>query len=413
MTVQKPERLTRLWFFPHNGFGMQASIRDNPRYNWLLVLGLLAAVYLLINLGLRHVPVSSSVRTYVLQPVLWGLLAWAILLLPHYRTAGGLRLRTTMIQLALIIGFFQVLLYAIGGLFSGFGTSPYSFTATGILTNLVFIGSTLVGMELSRAWLVNRLGKKHTFLAVAVVAVLYTVLSLPFARISGLRPELASITYVNSTLLPALAENMLASFLALLGGPLAAIAYRGMLQAFWWFIPILPDLPWTFKGLIGVAVPIFGLMVANSLRVSRPGHRRARREREKSPAGWILTTVVAVAIIWFAVGLFPVHPATIISGSMRPTLDVGDMIIVSKVSVDTIKAGEIIQFREAEGVATVHRVVEVQEMGGDMVFITQGDANSGPDPEPVIPENVVGKVIFSIPKVGWAAIAVKGFFAGA
>jgi len=210
---------------------MDIGLRDDPRYNWWLVLGLLAAIYCLINLGLPRLPIDPFARTYVIQPILWGLLAWAILVLPRYRTAGGLRVKTAIIQLALLIGFFQVLLYGIGGLFASFGKSPYSFTPTGVLTNLVFVGSMLVGMELSRAWLINRLGKKHTFLALAFVAVLYTVLALPLGRITGLRPELASITYVNSTVLPTLAESMLASLLALLGGPLAAIAYRGILQA--------------------------------------------------------------------------------------------------------------------------------------------------------------------------------------
>jgi signal peptidase len=322
-----------------------------------------------------------------------------------------LRLKTAIIQLALMIGFFQLVLYVIGGLFSSFGKSPYSFTPSGILTNLVFVGSMLVGMELSRAWLINRLGKKHTFLALAFVAVLYTLLSLPLARITGLRLELGSITYMNSTVLPTLAENLLASFLALLGGPVAAIAYRGMIQAFWWFCPILPNLSWAFKGLIGVVAPIVGLVVANSLRFRRrPG--QARRAGEGSLAGWIVTTIVAVAVIWFAVGLFPVQPTTVISGSMRPALDVGDVVIIAKVSADTIKPGDIIQFREPEGVTTVHRVVEIREIEGKRVFITQGDANSEPDANPVIPENVVGKAVFDIPKIGWAAIAVKEFFMG-
>jgi len=404
--------LTGLQSFLHNGFIMDISLRDNPRYNWWLVFGLLAAIYCLINLGLPRLPIDPFARTYVIQPILWGLLAWAILVLPRYRSAGGLRLKATVIRLALVIGLFQLVLYVIGGLFSSFGKSPYSFAPTGVLTNLVFVGSMLVGMELSRAWLINRLGKKHTLLAVAFVAVLYTLLSLPLARITGLRPELTSITYVNSTILPILAENMLASFLALLGGPVAAIAYRGMLQAFWWFCPILPDLSWVFQGLIGVVVPIVGLVVANTLRISRPGHRQARREREGSLAGWIVTTIIAVAVIWFAVGLFPVQPTTVISGSMRPSLEVGDVVIIAKVSADTIKPGDIIQFQEAEGVTTVHRVVEIREIEGNMVFITQGDANSEPDDNPVIPENVVGKAVFDIPKIGWAAIAVKEFFTG-
>mgnify|MGYP001143672042 CR=1 FL=1 len=388
------------------------NVKDNPRYNWWLILGLLAAIYLLINMGLKHFPISSFAATYVVQPILWGLLAWAILVLPRYRTAGRLKVKTTLVQLGLVVGFFQVLLYAIGGLLYGFGESPYTFTPKGILTNLAFVGSMLVGMELSRAWLINRLGKKHTFLALAFVAVLYTLLSLPLSRITGLRAEVASIDYVTSIVLPTLAENMLATFLALLGGPLAAIAYRGILQSFWWFCPILPDLPWAFKGLIGTVVPIFGLVVANSVRASLVRPRRARREREGSLGGWIIVTVVAVAIIWFAVGLFPVQPITVISGSMRPTLDVGDVVIIAKVDADTIKPGDIIQFREPDGVTTIHRVVEIQEIEEERVFITQGDANEKPDAEPVLSANVVGKAIFDIPKVGWASIEIKEFFAG-
>jgi signal peptidase len=395
-----------------NGLIMNMGIRDDPRYNWWLVIGLLAAIYCLINLGLPRLSIASFAETYVIQPILWGLLCWAVLVLPGYRSTGGLRLKATVIRVALVIGLFQLLLYVIGGLFSGFGRSPYSFAPTGILINLLFVGSMLVGMELSRAYLVNRLGKKHTFLALAFVAVLYSLLSIPLAQITDFRLELATITYVNSTLLPTLAENTLASFLALLGGPLAAIAYRGMLQAFWWFCPILPNLSWVFQGLIGVAVPIVGLVVINTLRTPRPRHRQARREGKDSLAGWIVTTIVAVAIIWFAVGLFPVHPTTVISGSMRPTLDVGDVVVIAKVSANNIKPGDIIEFREAEGVNTVHRVVEIRETEGDWSFITQGDANSRPDLNPVTPGNVVGKAVFSIPKIGWAAIAVKQFFMG-
>lgn len=391
---------------------MNLSIKDNPKYNWLLVVGLLAVVYLLINLWLRHAPVSSFARTYVLQPALWGLLAWAILTMPGYRPTGGLKVRNTVIQLAVMVGVFQLVLYLIGGLFSSFGRSPYSFAPTGILTNLLYVGSMLVGMELSRAWLVNRLGKKRPFLALAFVAVLYTLLALPLARVMGIRPELQSITYVNSTILPTLAESMLASFLALLGGPLAAIAYRGILQAFWWFSPILPDLPWAFKGIIGVMVPIVGLAVANTLRTPRPKPARARREREGSLTGWVVTTVIAVAIIWFAVGLFPLRPVTIISGSMRPALEVGDVVIVAKVSPDVIRPGDILHYREAPGITAMHRVIEIQELDGRKVFITQGDANAEPDADPVLPGNVVGRAVFSIPRIGWASIAIREFFRG-
>jgi len=381
-------------------------------YNWWPVFGLVIAVYCLINLVLPRVP-NAFVGTYVLQPILWGLLAWAILaVFPKYRTAGKLRVKASIIQLALMIGFFQVLLYVIGGLFSSFGKSPYSFTPLGIITNLVFVGSMLIGMELSRAWLVNHIGWRHTFLTLAFVTVLYTLLTIPLTQVTGIKPEVGSITFLNSTLLPSLAENLLASFLALLAGPLPAIAYRGMLQGFWWFCPILPNLSWALKGLIGTAVPIIGLVVANSLYSPRPRHRQARRAKEGSLAGWIVTAVFSVAIIWFSLGLFPIHPALVGSGSMQPTMYAGDVVIIAKVPAAAIKPGDVIQFRKEERITVMHRVVEIEETGGSKFFITKGDANDEPDTDPVIPENVVGKAVFTIPKIGWLSIAVKQLFTG-
>jgi len=179
-----------------------------------------------------------------------------------------------------MIGFVQVMSYAIGGLFSSFGKSPYSFTPLGVLQNLLLVVSTLVGMELSRAWLINNLGKKHTFLVLALVALLYTVISIPMGKITSITLRLETISFLNSTLLPTLVENLLASLLALLAGPWASIAYRGMIETFWWFCPILPDLPWAFKGLIGVAVPIVGMVAVNSFYSVKTGRRRSRKQTE-------------------------------------------------------------------------------------------------------------------------------------
>ncbi len=392
---------------------MNISVRARVGYHWWLVFGLVIAIYCLINLALPRLPISGFVGTYVVQPILWGLIAWAVLVLPKYRPVAKLNVRSAIIQLALMIGFFQVLFLVIGGLFSSFGKSPYSFTPLGIITNLIFVGSMLVGMELSRAWLINHLGRRHIFLALAFVGLLYTLLSIPLDRITGLRPELESITFLNSTLLPSLAENLLASLLALLAGPLAAIAYRGMLQAFWWFSPILPDLSWAFKGLIGTAMPIVGLVVVNSFYSAKVGHGQPRRRaKEGFPVGWIITSIICVVIIWFSVGLFPFHPSLVASGSMRPVMEAGDVVIIAKVPADVIKEGDIIQFRKEEKITVMHRVIEIQETEGAKFFITKGDDNAEPDKDPVIPQNVVGKHVLTIPKIGWASIVVKSFFTG-
>ncbi len=394
---------------------MYISLRDDPRYNYLLVLTLLVGWYLTIYLAVPRLPQAYignlPVSTYVIQPLLWLLIALVVYFLPRYRPAAKPTIRRTIIQIALFIALFQISLYVIGGLFSSFGHSPYPFSPLGIAGNIFFVGSMLVGMELSRAWLVNRLGKKHTFLALVFVALLYTMLNTSLAKITGLSFTAESVSFLTSSLLPLLARNLLATVLAYYAGPLASIAYIGLLQAFWWFVPILPDLPWAIESLIGVVVPILGWIVVHGFYQSKTERIRARRVKEGSLIGWVIATVISVSIIWFSVGLFPVHPALVLSGSMRPVMDAGDVAIIVKVDSGAIKEGDIIQFRLGD-ITVMHRVVEIVETGGSRSFITKGDDNERPDPNPTTAENLIGKTVFTIPKIGWVGIAIKDLFTG-
>lgn len=392
---------------------MNVSIKDDPRYNWLLVIFVLATIFLLKNLVLPLLP-DAFVATYVIQPLLWGVFIWLILVVfPRQRTLGKTSLRSSLIQLGLMIGVLQVVTLLVSGFFSGFGKSPSSFTALGIITNIIFVGTMLVGMELSRAWLINRLGKKHTFLALVFITIVYTFVSIPLIQVRTLSPTVESLAFINSTLLPALAENLLASLLALLGGALASISYRGILLAFWWFCPILPDLSWALEGIVGTAIPILGFVVLQGFYSSRTerGKPTQKRRRERAfPLGWLVIAIIAVVLMWFSVGLFPLQPTLISGGSMSPALEVGDVVIIAKASSDTIEEGDIIQFRDADGMPMVHRVVEIQETETGKFFTTKGDANDNADSQPVASHQVTGKAIFTAPKIGWVAIVIKNFF---
>jgi signal peptidase I len=376
------------------------------RRTWLILL-LVVGVYAAVNLGLPRIPINSFITSYVISPALWGMVIWTILKMPGYTVAGKRSARSSLLQLALMIGFCQVLLLLIGGLFSGFGKSPSSFSALGIVTNLVLAGSILAGMELSRAWLINHLGN-HTFPALAAVSILYMFLSLPLSQVMGLRPELSSLNFLNSTLLPSLGESLLATLLALLAGPLAATAYRGILQAFWTFCPILPDLPWSLKGLIGAAVPVLGVVVAWNYYNSLTQKARVRQSGGGLQAGWIVTAVFSVAMIWFSVGIFPIHPVLVASGSMSPWMETGDVAIVAKIPGRQVKLGDVIEFRKSKDINVVHRVIEIRNNDAGTSFVTKGDANNAPDADPLLPDNVVGKVVFSVPKIGWVSAGLKG-----
>jgi signal peptidase len=380
-----------------------------------LVIGMLAAVYLLINLLLPLFPWNTMVKAYLIQPALWVGVIAAFRWLPGYRPLGKINKKRDFVLLGLGTAFIQVFLYAIGGLFSGFGKSPSSFTPLGIVEIVVFEATMLIGMELSRAWLITRFAKKHSFLVIILVTILFTFISIPLVQITGFKFQIGSSNQVISAWLPLLAENLVASMLVMTAGAGASLAYRGLLVAFWWLCPILPDLGWALKGLIGTVVPVLGMVVVNDFYAAQDAKSRSRKKMRSDalPTGWIFTAIACVAVVWFSTGVLPVKPALVPTGSMVPLINPGDIVLIAPVQAELIKLGDIIEYKNSkEKINIVHRVIEIGGDAGTLYFITKGDANNTPDVDPVSPQAILGKEIFIIPKVGWISIAVKNIFMG-
>lgn len=94
------------------------------------------------------------------------------------------------------------------------------------------------------------------------------------------------------------------------------------------------------------------------------------------------------------------------SGSMEPAIKTGSVVITQpQTSYDV---GEIITYtRRADAISVTHRIVSVESQGGRVSYITKGDANNGPDSAPVPASIVLGRVLFSIPFVGYAVAAAR------
>jgi len=67
--------------------------------------------------------------------------------------------------------------------------------------------------------------------------------------------------------------------------------------------------------------------------------------------------------------------------------------------------GDVIRFRQ-NGIDVIHRVVEVQGSGPGLVFTTRGD-NNNTDDGPVSLDRYLGKVILTVPKIGWVGILFR------
>src|SRR5262245_30588379 len=100
---------------------------------------------------------------------------------------------------------------------------------------------------------------------------------------------------------------------------------------------------------------------------------------------------------------------TVLTGSMEPTLPPGTLIVVRP--SDDIQIGDVITFqlRSGEPEVATHRVVGVgTSVGGERVYMTQGDASDAPDPERVRDVQVRGELWYRVPYLGYVSQLFTG-----
>ena len=96
----------------------------------------------------------------------------------------------------------------------------------------------------------------------------------------------------------------------------------------------------------------------------------------------------------------------IISGSMEPTLEVGSMVVTQPYAdSDDPQVGDIITFTRPGLGVICHRIVSLNPAGPG--YITQGDANNSADLWVVQRKEIIGKVVFHVPYLGYTSDFVR------
>lgn len=121
----------------------------------------------------------------------------------------------------------------------------------------------------------------------------------------------------------------------------------------------------------------------------------------------VLTTTAVILVVLLAVFLMGTRLMgyrvfNVISGSMAPQYNVGDLLYVEETDPSLVKVGDPITFVLNENlVVATHRVVEINTE--NQYFVTKGDANNAADASPVHFNNLIGVPKFKIPCLGYVS----------
>lgn len=139
--------------------------------------------------------------------------------------------------------------------------------------------------------------------------------------------------------------------------------------------------------------------------------------------GYVLTSIMVLTIALAAVLIFSSRFSTerlptingwrmltVLSGSMSPTINTGDAIIIRPLELNEVpKEGDVITFRSSQQeteseVLITHRVMGVISINGQpAAWATKGDANNSPDTSTVSRDRIIGVYSWRIPYFGYVA----------
>jgi signal peptidase len=152
---------------------------------------------------------------------------------------------------------------------------------------------------------------------------------------------------------------------------------------------------------------------ATTRRWAAPGASGVRgRSSIRSISGVLIVLLaMGVGIIAIAVAVLQLRLSPVLSGSMRPGVQPGDLAVTRQVPLATIQVGDVISFYPPDKtVAVLHRLLTVDRREDGTWITTQGDANPVADPwgEVRLRGETAWRQVANVPLVGFIPMLTQG-----
>lgn len=315
--------------------------------------------------------------------------------------------KTQSLLIALII---YIILYFLSGLIFGFERTPYSKTIINIIKNVFMFGSVVIFQEFARESLIKN--NKKSVINYVFMTILFALLDINISNAFSQFGDVQSgFTYISTIVIPAFVSSAVLTYLVYINGAKASIMYRLFMLIPPFIVPIIPNYDWFATAIVGITVPLGVYVYMNYIHVNKTEKLSKRERKNYSPTVYLPVFVFIALLAGFVIGVFKYQPIAVLSGSMSPTFNRGDAVIIEKLNTrekNELKKGDIIQFVSGTKYV-VHRINDItNDEYGNKLFITKGDHNNAIDYDKVHLENVKGKVAAIVPFIGYPSVWLSG-----
>ena len=307
---------------------------------------------------------------------------------------------------------FLIIIYGLG-LFTGYVKSPYSFTFTNIIKNTFPVIFLLILLELFRYNLCHKSNKnkKIYFMMLIIFTALDLSIAIPSYDIKDYEEILKMLTLV---VLPSITKNVMLIDFSYRYGYLPPIIYQLIMNLYIYLLPIYPNLSIYLESVITFLLPLIIKYIIDNTLTKEKKVTIERKKTKKVLSNVCIGTCVLLIVVIVALysNIFSYWIAVVGSGSMSPTIQVGDAIIVDKTiknHLENLKVGDILVFRIKDSIYT-HRIVDIKEENSTYLISTKGDREGQViDNWTVKNDDIVGVVRFKVSYIGYPTVLLNRF----
>lgn len=297
------------------------------------------------------------------------------------------------------------------GFFNGFLKNSYSLNLESVFMNTICPLFYIICLEIIRFVLLQSNKKDKETCTIITVAIIFFEIFY-YSGLYNFTTLDNVLEFLCLLVLKTIVENVLLSYMSRNFGYKVAILYRLTLSIYVYFIPILPDLGTLLNSIFNVVFPFAMWVQLTKLNSEELG--RENNVYRPNLLGYrdyfVYGTLVCLFIL--VSNLFPIKLVSIATGSMSPTIKVGDAVLINGyVNKDNIKKGDVIALRHNDEVV-VHRVIEIEEKNNEKIYKTKGDYNNSADSFETRKENIEGVVAIRVPLIGYPALFLTNMKAG-
>lgn len=195
------------------------------------------------------------------------------------------------------------------------------------------------------------------------------------------------------------------------GGELLVYSYRIPIALATVLLPIFPNVDWFFSSMLEVLVSLILFVFINYEHTIKVNRLTRWQKKKINPKNSVSVIMIVIIFVVFVAGLLPYRPVAVMSNSMVPEFARGYVVIIKKINekdIKNIKVGDILEYQLNQSVV-IHRIINIEDEKGSLIFTTQGDNNNAPDIKKVEQNQIIGIVKFKIPYVGYPSVWFSEF----